>query len=160
TPLWESPVLIQPSGIGGTNWSPMPYSPDTGYFYVPGTVRTSAFVRNGTQYTNGQRYTGGGQTAPIGSTMSGTFTAIDAKTNKIAWQHKTPYRIGGGGGSTVTAGGGGLGGAPGRQFPCARCQDRAGTVPLPDRIWRGRSAGGLRGGWRAVHRDRDRRQSV
>src|SRR6059036_2124239 len=42
---------------------------------------------------------------PIGSPMSGTFTAIDSKTNKIAWQHKTPYRIGGGGGSTVTAGG-------------------------------------------------------
>ena len=29
-PFWETPVLIQPSGIGGTNWSPMPYSPDTG----------------------------------------------------------------------------------------------------------------------------------
>src|SRR5437870_3784167 len=37
--------------------------------------------------------------------MSGTFTAIDSKTNTIAWQHKTPYRIGGGGGSSVTAGG-------------------------------------------------------
>jgi glucose dehydrogenase len=35
--------------------------------------------------------------------MSGTFTAIDSKTNKIAWQHQTPYRMGGGGGSTVTA---------------------------------------------------------
>ena len=116
TPFWESPVLIQPSGIGGTNWSPMPYSPDTGYFYVPGTVRTSAFVRNGSKYTNGQRYTGGGQTAPIGSTMSGTFTAIDAKTNKIAWQHKTPYRIGGGGGSTVTAGGLVLRGEPDGNF--------------------------------------------
>src|SRR5438128_2557700 len=42
---------------------------------------------------------------PIGTQMSGTFTAIDGKTNTIAWQHKTPYRIGGGGGSTVTAGG-------------------------------------------------------
>jgi alcohol dehydrogenase (cytochrome c) len=116
TPFWESPVLIQPSGIGGTNWSPMPYSPDTGYFYVPGTVRTSAFVRNDSKYTNGQRYTGGGQTAPIGSTMSGTFTAIDAKTNKIAWQHKTPYRVGGGGGSTVTAGGLVLRGEPDGNF--------------------------------------------
>jgi len=28
-PFWESPVLIQPSGDGGTNWSPVPYSPDT-----------------------------------------------------------------------------------------------------------------------------------
>src|SRR5205823_6557771 len=45
--FWETPVLVQPSGIGGTNWSPMPYSPDTGYFYVPGTVRTSAFTRYG-----------------------------------------------------------------------------------------------------------------
>src|SRR2546427_11009136 len=37
--------------------------------------------------------------------MIGTFTAINSQTNKIAWQHKPPYRIGGGGGSTVTAGG-------------------------------------------------------
>ena len=117
TPFWESPVLIQPSGVGGTNWSPMPYSPDTGYFYVPATVRTSAFTRYGNKYVNGLRYTGGGQAAPIGSTMSGTFTAIDAKTNKIAWQHKTPYhRIGGGGGSTVTAGGLVLRGEPDGNF--------------------------------------------
>ncbi|PYM19406.1 MAG: quinonprotein alcohol dehydrogenase [Candidatus Rokuibacteriota bacterium] len=103
--FWETPVLMQPSGIGGTNWSPMPYSPDTGYFYVPGTVRTSAFTRFGDTWKLGQRYVGGSQAAPISSTMSGTFTAIDSKTNKIAWQHKTPYRIGGGGGSSVTAGG-------------------------------------------------------
>src|SRR6266702_315487 len=101
----ETPVLMQPSGVGGTNWSPVPYSPDTGYFYVPGTVRTSAFTRFGDKYVQGLRYVGGSQSAPIGSPMSGTFTAIDSKTNKIAWQHKTPYRIGGGGGSTVTAGG-------------------------------------------------------
>src|SRR5436309_1010957 len=103
--FWETPVLMQPSGIGGTNWSPVPYSPDTGYFYVPGTVRTSAFTRFGDKYVLGLRYTGGSQAAPIGSPMYGTFTAIDSTTNKIAWQHKTPYRIGGGGGSSVTAGG-------------------------------------------------------
>ena len=50
TTFWETPVLIQPSGSGGTNWSPMPYSPDTGYFYVPGTMRTSAFTRYGDKY--------------------------------------------------------------------------------------------------------------
>jgi plastocyanin len=94
----------------------MPYSPDTGYFYVPGTVRSSAFTRYGDKYQVGLRYTGGGQAAPIGSQMSGTFTAIDAKTNKIVWQHKTPYRIGGGGGSTVTAGGLVLRGEPDGNF--------------------------------------------
>jgi quinohemoprotein ethanol dehydrogenase len=103
--FWETPVLIQPSGGGGTNWAPMPYNPDTGYFYVPGMVRTSAFVRFGDTFKLGKRYVGGTQAAPIGSPMSGTFTAIDSKTNKIAWQHQTPYRIGSGGGSMTTAGG-------------------------------------------------------
>jgi outer membrane protein assembly factor BamB len=37
--------------------------------------------------------------------MTGTFTAIGGNTNKIVWQHKTPYRVGQGGGSTTTAGG-------------------------------------------------------
>ena len=68
--FWETPVLMQPSGIGGTNWSPMPYNPETGYFYVPGTVRTSAFVRFGDKFKMGKRYVGGTQSAPIGSSMS------------------------------------------------------------------------------------------
>jgi quinohemoprotein ethanol dehydrogenase len=103
--FWEEPVLIQPSGVGGTNWAPMSYSPETGDFYVPATIRTSAFVRYDTKYMKGQRYDGGTQAAPIGSTMSGTFTAIGGHTNKIVWQYKAPYRIGQGSGSTTTAGG-------------------------------------------------------
>jgi plastocyanin len=104
-PFWEEPVVVQPSGGGGTVWSPVPYSPDTGYLYVPGSIRTSTFTRYGDTYKHGLRYVGGSQASPIGSPMSGTFTAIDGKTNKIAWQHQTPYRMGGGGGSTVTASG-------------------------------------------------------
>jgi len=103
--FWEEPVLIQPSGIGGTNWGPMSYNPETGSLYVPGTIRTSAFARYDTTYALGKRFDGGTQAAPIGSPMSGTFTAIGGNTNKIVWQHKTPYRIGQGGGSTTTAGG-------------------------------------------------------
>src|SRR2546428_769016 len=103
-PFWETPVLLQPSGLGGTNWSPVPYSPDTGYFYVSGTVRTSAYVRSGKrEFVQGKSYGRGSQVTPVGSPMSGTFTAIDSTTNKIVWHHKTPYRLGGG--ATVTAGG-------------------------------------------------------
>jgi quinohemoprotein ethanol dehydrogenase len=51
--FWEEPVLIQPSGQGGTNWSPMPYSPETGFLYVPGTIRTSVFSRVPSQYATG-----------------------------------------------------------------------------------------------------------
>ena len=104
-PFWDEPVVIQPSGGGGTVWAPVPYSPDTGYLYVRGTVRTSSFTRFGDTYKHGLRYVGGSQASPIGSPWSGTFTAIDSKTNKIAWQHKTPYRMGGAGGSAVAAGG-------------------------------------------------------
>jgi len=114
--FWEQPVLIQPGGQGGTNWSPMPYDPDTGFFYVPGTIRSSTFARYGDTYKNGLRYVGGTQSAPIGSEFGGTFTAIDSHTNKIAWQHRMPYRMGGGGGSTVTAGGLLLRGEPDGNF--------------------------------------------
>jgi alcohol dehydrogenase (cytochrome c) len=82
----------------------MPYSPDTNYFYVPGTIRTSVFERFARQYHRGKIYTGGSQEAADHTPLAGTFTAIDAKTNKIAWQHNMSYRMGGGSGSTATAG--------------------------------------------------------
>ncbi len=115
-PFWDEPVALQPSGQGGTNWSPMPYSPDTGYFYVPGSIRTSVFERFPRQYRRGQIYTRGSQEAASRTSLNGTFTAIDAATNKIAWQHQTPYRMGGGSGSTVTAGGLLLRGEPDGNF--------------------------------------------
>jgi len=102
--FWETPVLMQPSGIGGTNWSPVPYSPDTGY----STCRHGAHQRVHPlrrQVRAGASLHRRKPIGAIGSPMYGTFTAIDGTTNKIAWQHKTPYRIGGGGGSSVTAGG-------------------------------------------------------
>src|SRR5262249_37443376 len=58
----------------GTNWSPMSYNPETGSFYVPGTVRTSAFARVPSQYSVGLRYTNGTQAAPIESPMSSHLT--------------------------------------------------------------------------------------
>jgi quinohemoprotein ethanol dehydrogenase len=116
-PFWETPVLVQPGVAGGTIWAPMPYSPDTGYFYIGGTIRTTAFVRYGDTYKRGLRYMGGSLAAtPIGSPMAGSFTAIASTTNKIAWQHQMPYRMGGGGGSTVTAGGLLLRGEPDGNF--------------------------------------------
>jgi alcohol dehydrogenase (cytochrome c) len=104
-PFWDEPVALQPSGQGGTNWSPMPYSPDTGYFYVPGSIRTSVFERFTRQYQRGRIFTSGSQEAAFHTPLAGTFTAIDSKTNQIAWQHQMPYRMGGGSGSSVTAGG-------------------------------------------------------
>src|SRR3989454_4157675 len=80
--FWEEPVLIQPSGIGGTNWAPMSYNPETGSLYVSGIIRTSAFARYDTKYELGKRFDGGTPAAPIGSPVSGTLTAIRGKPNK------------------------------------------------------------------------------
>ena len=157
--FWEEPTLVQPSGIGGTNWSPMSYNPDTGFFYVPGTVRTSAFARYGDKYKKGLQYNGGTQAAPIGSAMSGTWTAIGGNTNKIAWQKNVPFRVGSGGGSTTTAGGLVFHGDPERHNPGPRCKDRRSALAVPDRLRRGGNADGLRGRWGAVHRHRSRGQS-
>ena len=104
-PFWNAPVAIQPSGQGGTNWSPMSYDPDTGFFYVPGSIRTSVFERFPRQYRPGNIYTSGSQEAAFHTPLAGTFTGIESKSNKIAWQQQLPYRMGGGSGSTVTAGG-------------------------------------------------------
>jgi quinohemoprotein ethanol dehydrogenase len=114
--FWEDPVLIQPGAAGGTIWAPVSYSPDTGYLYVAGTVRPSAYIRYKDTYKRGQRYIGGGLATPIGSPQAGTFTALNSTTNKIAWQQRMPYRMGGSGGSAVTAGGLLLRGEPDGNF--------------------------------------------
>jgi len=124
-PFWEEPVLIQPGAAGGTVWAPMPYSPDTGYFYVPASIRTGAFVRYSGTYKHGQRYVAGSFASPIGSPMAGTFTAIAGTTNRIAWQHQTPYRLGGSGGSMTTAGGLVLGGEPDGNLVAVNAKDGA-----------------------------------
>jgi len=74
------------------------------------------FERFPRQYRRGQIYTRGSQEAAFHTPLNGTFTAIDSTTNKIAWQHRTPYRMGGGSGSTVTAGGLLLRGEPDGNF--------------------------------------------
>src|SRR5260370_910511 len=150
--FWEEPVLLQPSGIGGTNWAPMSYDPETGSFYVPGTIRTSAFARYGDTYKLGLRYTGGTQAAPIGSPMSGTFTALGSNTNKIVWQHKTPYRVGQGGRSTTTAGGIGFRGEPDRNFLAIDGQDGQAVWRVRTPRRRLRRATGIPAYWRRASR--------
>jgi PQQ-like domain len=88
------PVLMSPGGNGGVNWAPMSYSPRTGYFYVTAADRPAS--RNAP---------GSGKILPpaLGAKYSGTLTAVDARTNRIAWQKKTPYSIGQGSGALTTA---------------------------------------------------------
>ena len=116
--FWDTPVLIQPRRPGRHQLVADAVQPGyrlalrAGHDPHQRLRRATATIPGRT----GMRYTGGTQAPPIGSPMSGTFTAIDANTNKIAWQQQMPYRMGGGGGSTVTAGGLLLRGEPDGNF--------------------------------------------
>lgn len=92
TPFWEEePVMMKPAPSGGANWPPSSYSPDTEYFYVLGTDQYTSFQRSDQEYEpemikEGTYYIGSIIQAGLEAPIRGTLTAMDVKTNKIAWQ--------------------------------------------------------------------------
>jgi alcohol dehydrogenase (cytochrome c) len=94
-------VIATPSSLGGTNWWPMSFNPNTGYLYVCGLEQAQLFEGgNSAPYKAGKEFAGS-IFAPQAS-PTGTFTAIDASTNRIAWQNRFPDSCYSG--STTTAG--------------------------------------------------------
>jgi quinohemoprotein ethanol dehydrogenase len=109
TPFWgQRGVISTPSTIGGTNWPPSSFNPETGYLYVCSASAVSIFTSSEADYdpakiASGEDFLGSAFNAPDGSAVSGTFTAMDMKTNKIVWQKQwddSCYS-----GSVTTAGG-------------------------------------------------------
>ena len=92
--IYDMPILMSPGGNGGTNWSPMAYSPQTGYFYVTAADRPQSRIL---------RQLGKSVGPPIGARYAGTLSAVDSRTNKIVWQKKMPYSVGQGSGALATA---------------------------------------------------------
>ncbi|MEH7883390.1 PQQ-dependent dehydrogenase, methanol/ethanol family [Bacillus sp. JJ1609] len=88
TPYWEEPILVKPSTFGGANWPPSAYNPETEYFYVLGTDQYSTFTRSEEEFEEGSIYLGSIIQPIQDAPLRGTVTAIDVKTNKIAWQKK------------------------------------------------------------------------
>jgi quinohemoprotein ethanol dehydrogenase len=88
TPFWEEPVVIKPSALGGANWPPSSYNPETEYFYVMANDRYYSLTRSEGEYAEGKRFVGSKASAIADAPAKGTLTAIDVKTNKIAWQEK------------------------------------------------------------------------
>jgi alcohol dehydrogenase (cytochrome c) len=92
--IYDQPLLMSPGGNGGTNWSPMAFSPRTGFFYVTAADRPQSRILRGLGKTVGPA---------IGAKYGGTLTAVDSRSNKIAWQKKLPYSVGQGSGALATA---------------------------------------------------------
>jgi alcohol dehydrogenase (cytochrome c) len=86
TPFWDQPVLLRPTGNGGTEWSPTTYSPQTGYVYTMAQQTDSTLAMRYLPYQYGKTYSLGASVPALGASIKSTFTAMDSRTNKIAWQ--------------------------------------------------------------------------
>jgi glucose dehydrogenase/plastocyanin len=96
-PLYfDRPNVLSP--ITNVRQAPLSYDAKTGYFYVMGSVFSLWFrrVENPFVLTLGH---------PPGSKEFGIYAAIDGRTNKIAWQKRSPWGLATGSGALSTAGG-------------------------------------------------------
>jgi quinohemoprotein ethanol dehydrogenase len=86
TPFWDVPVVLRPTASGGAEFSPMSYSPQTGYIYVTGNEADLALANKPIPYEQGRKYVGVTISSVLGADITNTLTALDTRTNKIVWQ--------------------------------------------------------------------------
>jgi glucose dehydrogenase len=105
-------VVTWPGLTGGSEWSPVPFSPKTGLVYVSGVnaPAKNKVPKKPLTYKKGADLGGTSENVgpwtkklPRSLVGTGTFTAIDVATGKIRWQKKEPVAMVGG--ATTTAGG-------------------------------------------------------
>jgi quinohemoprotein ethanol dehydrogenase len=80
-----APSIADPGTLGGTNWPPSSYDPQTNMLYVCGVNQTALFTGGNDQpYATGKQRLGSAF-VPAGK-GNGTFTALNMATNRIVWQ--------------------------------------------------------------------------
>ena len=95
---------VLPGANGGSEWSPPAYSPQTGNMYVLGINQLMDFTISSPKDSPGMMHTGSVFTnVQKPKIQTGTFSAVNVDTGRIAWQHTTPKPMIGG--AMTTAGG-------------------------------------------------------
>lgn len=90
-------VFSCPSFLGGKNWMPMGYSPDTKLFYVPANEWCMDIWNEPVTYKKGAAYLGAGFTIkPLHEDYIGALRAIDPTTGEIVWEYKNKAPVWGG----------------------------------------------------------------
>jgi quinohemoprotein ethanol dehydrogenase len=104
TPFWTEPVMMKPGTMGGANWPPSSYDPQTHLLYVCASDRISVFAARAKLEEPGpnKTYMGGAFTQAQVSD-AGIFAAVDVTTNRLVWRQQ--WREICFSGSVVTAGG-------------------------------------------------------
>ncbi|MGC2395397.1 MAG: PQQ-binding-like beta-propeller repeat protein, partial [Rhodomicrobium sp.] len=84
-------VFTAPSFLGGNNWNPPAYSPNTGLFYVPCNEWGMDIWNEPITYKKGAAYLGASFTIkPLYPDYIGALRAIDPVSGKIVWEQKNP----------------------------------------------------------------------
>ncbi len=87
-------IFVSPPFLGGTNWMPMSYSPDTGLFYIPANHWAMDYWTENITYKPGAAYLGQGfRIKRLFEDHVGTLRAINPVTGKIAWEHKEKFPL-------------------------------------------------------------------
>ena len=91
------PVFAAPSFLGGKNWMPMAYSPNTDLFYIPSNEWGMDIWNEPISYKKGAAYLGAGFTIkPLYDDHIGVLRAMDPKTGQIKWEYKNKAPLWGG----------------------------------------------------------------
>ena len=97
-------IFAVPSFLGGKNWMPMAYSPDTSLFYVPSNEWGMDLWNEPVTYKKGAAYMGAGFTIkPLFEDYIGSLKAIDPATGDTKWEFRNKAPLWGG--VMTTAGG-------------------------------------------------------
>jgi alcohol dehydrogenase (cytochrome c) len=97
-------VFVSPPFLGGKNWNPMSYSPETGLFYIAANHWGMDYWAEHLAYKPGSAYLGMGfRIKRLHEDHVGTLRALDPQTGKIVWEKKEVYPLWAG--TLATAGG-------------------------------------------------------
>ena len=104
TPFWTEPVMAKPGTMGGANWPPSSYDPQTHLLYVCASDRISVFsARAKLEEPEANKPYMGGAFTQAQVADAGVLAAVDVTTNRLVWRQQ--WREICYSGSVVTAGG-------------------------------------------------------
>ncbi len=95
-------VIENPGTLGGSDWSPMAYSPQTGYVYAEENYFPVKYRQKSEPLQPPAQWWGGGVVATPAKERYGLYTAVDLATGKIAWQTRSPTPLIGGAMATAS----------------------------------------------------------
>jgi alcohol dehydrogenase (cytochrome c) len=102
TPPTTKGTLECPGAVGGSQYSPLAYSPETQAVYVSG-INLCMYLKVTYETHNGEKQFAGDRVVPKDTEKTGTFTAVGVNTGEVLWKHDMPTPMDGG--ATASAGG-------------------------------------------------------